>query len=292
MMAGLGHLYPLYSGGSRLAHSSAFRALVGRPNERVWTRLIGGAKILVPLDDYVGHVVYFMGDWDPKVTWVCRRILRQGDTIIDVGANMGLVTLQCAKLVGASGRVVAYEPNPAMIELLSQSIESNGFSNIELNAIALGNESGRLKLNVPNKLTSKASLVRKYREDQHVVEIQVDNTAKAFERLDAGVIRLWKIDTEGYESQIIEGAQPYLKQNPPHAVLFEINDYDGPLNENASVQMLTALGYRIFGLPKAAIRMRMLSLDMTRSYDDLNDFVAVHEGDQMEDIMKRLHASA
>lgn len=288
IMAGIGHLYPLYSGCGTLANTSAFRMLAGRSAERDWARLRDGSHILVPLDDYLGRALYFMGDLDPKVTWVCRRILRPGDTVIDVGANMGLVTLTCAKLVGPSGRVVAYEPNPAMIELLRQSIDRNGFSNIELNAIALGKESGRLQLNVPDDHAGKASLVRTFREDQHSVEIQVDNAAEAFERLEAGAIRFWKIDAEGFEPQIIEGAQAYLERNPPQVVLFEINDDEGPLNGNASITMLESFGYRFFGLPKALLRMRALPLDVKGSYGDLNDFVAVHEGDEMADIVKRL----
>lgn len=291
-MAGIGHLYPFFSGCGSLANTSAFRMLAGRSAEREWARLRGGAKILVPLDDYLGRAVYFMGDLDPKVTWVCRRILRPGDTVIDVGANMGLVTLTCAKLVGPSGRVAAYEPNPAMIDLLRQSIDRNGFSNIEVNAVALGKENGRLQLNVPDDNAGKASLVRTFREDRHTVEIQVDNAAEAFERLDAKTIRFWKIDAEGYEPQIIEGARAYLERNPPQVVLFEINDYDGPLNENVSITMLESFGYQFFGLPKALLRMRALPLDTKRSYGDLNDFVAVHEGDEMADIQKRLNAPA
>ena len=61
-----------------------------------WTRLGCGSEILVPLDDYVGRAAYFVGDLDRKISALIQRIVRSGDQVIDVGANLGVVTLHLA----------------------------------------------------------------------------------------------------------------------------------------------------------------------------------------------------
>src|SRR5690606_15185214 len=66
-------------------------------------------------------------NYEPHVTAEVRRLLQPGMTFVDVGANIGYFALLAASLVGAQGKVIAFEPNLENCELLRRSIAANGF---------------------------------------------------------------------------------------------------------------------------------------------------------------------
>src|ERR1035441_10388403 len=124
LLAALTRRYPLYSGGIRLANHSVIRRIGGTSNELVWSRVNGG-EVLGRLDDLVGRTAFYTGDLDRKISWVCARIVKPRDTVLDIGANIGIVSLWLSKLVGEKGRVHAFEPNPELCKLLEQTIHRN-----------------------------------------------------------------------------------------------------------------------------------------------------------------------
>ncbi len=74
-----------------------------------------------------------------------ERLLREGDIFIDVGANIGTHTLKAASLIKSNGRVYAYEPRPTVFGFLQKNIHLNGFINIEVFNVALGEKEGVLR---------------------------------------------------------------------------------------------------------------------------------------------------
>ena len=91
--------YPFYSGCGTLANSKIVKFFSGSQNATVWSRVPGG-EVLADLNDYVGRSAFFVGDLDRKITWVCKQIVREGDTVLDIGANIGMVTVLLSDLVG------------------------------------------------------------------------------------------------------------------------------------------------------------------------------------------------
>ena len=85
VFAKIGRLYPFYSGNFSLVNSYRIKQLLHAPNELAWCPSPGG-PILVPLNDDVGRCIFLTGDYDRKITWLCRQILRLGDTALDIGA--------------------------------------------------------------------------------------------------------------------------------------------------------------------------------------------------------------
>ena len=65
----------------------------------------GGIRLEVRLDDLEGRCIDLLGEWDPRISWICRRVLRRSDTFVDVGANFGLNSL-----VGAGRRADRASP--------------------------------------------------------------------------------------------------------------------------------------------------------------------------------------
>src|SRR5882762_8193075 len=91
LVARLTRLYPFYSGCGTFANKSLIHKIAGESSENVWCCVSGG-EILARLDDYVGRSAFYVGDLDRKITWICAQIVKSGDTVLDIGANIGLVT--------------------------------------------------------------------------------------------------------------------------------------------------------------------------------------------------------
>lgn len=250
--------YPFLSGCGTFANSRFVRLAAGMSNELAWGRLDGGAEILVPLNDYVGRAVYFVGDLDRKITEVIRRIVRPGDTVLDIGANLGIITMQLASLVGAHGRVHAFEPNPMVAELLSRTIERNIARNVKLHRYALGAEEGKLDLAFPPGNAGQASLIDGRASDGwKKVSVPVKTLSSVVCENGIERIRLMKIDVEGYESQVFHGARDWFLASPPDAILFEANETDKGKAPDTSISFLTEAGYRLFSIPQQFLNLRL-----------------------------------
>src|SRR3989344_9219581 len=95
-----------------------------------------------PMTVIDGHTVYVdpvdslrlttRGYYEPYLTRVFDQHIKKGDTVLDIGANIGYHTLHFARLVGETGKVYAFEPHPSNFALLKKNIEANGYKNVVL----------------------------------------------------------------------------------------------------------------------------------------------------------------
>jgi FkbM family methyltransferase len=258
--ASIGRLYPFLSGNFRLS------GFFPKSSDLAWCPSPGG-PLLVPLADEVGHCIFFTGDYDPKITWLCRKLLRLGDTALDIGANLGVVTLAMAKAVGSTGRVHAFEPNPKMIELLKQSI-ARSFQNITLHEMALGSQDAELELHVPPTNYGAASFIR-FRDALHTTSVKcpVRKLSDVVAAEAVGAIRLIKIDVEGFENEVFLGGEDVLTKNRPDAVIIETNSPpELPFREISPIATLRRHDYRFLALPKAMFTMRVAEFDVEQQH--------------------------
>ncbi|MEI6160727.1 MAG: FkbM family methyltransferase [Roseococcus sp.] len=290
-LRGLGHAYPLYSGCGTIANSAAWRAMMaGAPEEAVAPIRGTAARLIVPTGDFIGAAVYGLGDLDPKVTWVARRILRPGDTALDIGANLGLVAMAMADAVGPGGRVEAFEPQPRFAALARRSAELNGFAHLTLHEVALGQRDATVELHIPHENMGRASIGRAEGADE-VIQVTQRHAGALLGSLHLGSIRLIKMDVEGYETEVVAGAEAFLRANPPDAILFELNDYEGAFRDQPLIGQLMALGYRFAEIPRCLWRMRLNRIDpQTATARLANDILAVREGAAGEAILASVNA--
>src|SRR6185369_10140974 len=91
--------------------------------------------------------------YEPMETRLFKREIKPGQTVLDIGANIGYYTLIAAKLVGPTGKVYAFEPDPANFRLLKKNVEGNGHTNVVLVDCAVSDKDQkvRLYLNPSNK---------------------------------------------------------------------------------------------------------------------------------------------
>jgi FkbM family methyltransferase len=255
----------------------------------VWARSVGG-DVLVPLDDLVGRALYFFGDLDPKVTWVIRRLLEPGDIALDIGANLGFLSLFMAKIVGAHGIVHAFEPNPVLCHILERTFARNQDSNIRLHPVALGASPGEMELRVPRDNLGAASLVRQKSDlaDAHAVRVvRLDDLAAQESIARASFV---KLDVEGFELEVLKGAKNFFSNSRP-SILFESNDRPAGHETAPVMKWLHEHGYRFIVIPPRFLRMRTRVIEYDRPDEIVgHDIVAVSEGERFEVACRRLRA--
>ncbi len=175
------------------------------------------------------------------------RLLTEGSSFVDVGANLGLWTLRAATLVGRRGRVHALEPNPALFERLNRHVERNGFGDrVRTHPVGAasrigegfldishGHNEGRVVLGAREEGITAGLLLERVRLralDDLLVDQPVDGV---------------KIDVEGFEAQVLAGASRLIVRDHPWIVV-EWNTLLGPggcLGEWEVHRMLVEQGY-------------------------------------------------
>ncbi len=142
----------------------------------------------------------------------------RGDTVVDVGANIGYNAVYAAMRVGRSGRVVAVEPTPDNLRVLERNLAAAGASNVAVVRAAAGRERGPRALYVRGETSAVNSLFEQscYARVTEVLEVPVERLDDLVE--DAP--RLVKIDVEGAELDVLEG-MPRLLGAPRLALVVE-----------------------------------------------------------------------
>ena len=280
--------YPLYSGNTRFAHAAPLRWL--RPaGDTAVARLTNGLSLEVFPADYIGSVILFFGDYDPKISWICRRVLRPGDAVLDIGAHHGVISVFAADRVGPQGVVHAFEPQPRLARTLRNSIALNALTNLHLHEVALSDADGVMTLHVPESNSSGASLSDNVKGATTDVQVQVRSAADYLRNLNCPPLRLVKLDVEGHEETVLRSAEPFLSENRPAVITFE-SHHDGlPFWERGAVKVMRRLGYGFYSVPKAMFRMKLhrLAEGVEPSHHGY-DFVAVAPGPQKSELLRAL----
>ncbi len=192
-------------------------------------RILGRYKLYVdPQDVGVASHLILEGYWEMWVTEVLVARLRRGMVAIDVGANLGYFTMIMADMVGATGKVHAFEPNPEIARHLRRSVHVNGFrERVAIHADPLGEHDGmRVRLHVPEFYPGGTTVVPTPPDVQEgtLALRRLDSYPEA---ADADVI---KIDAEGAEQAIWRGMTGILAQGRPMMILLEFVGarYDDP----------------------------------------------------------------
>lgn len=186
------------------------------------TRLpIHGFNVSLDLSDWVERMAFFTGRYYDLVgPRVVRHLLRSGDTLLDVGANIGMLALVGARAVTPGGRVFCFEPNPALRELLSTHRTLNRITEIEILEDALSDESGEAILSLPHDHTGTGTL-RPVSDAQKTFSVRLRRGDDFADRVPEAGYLLIKVDVEGHEFKALSGMQTLLAR-PNVSVLVEI----------------------------------------------------------------------
>lgn len=216
-------------------------------------------KITIRPQDVIGQSIRGMGIYDLSVTEVLWRAIDRAETCIDIGANIGYMTSIMAKRVGEKGSVYCFEPHPEIYEELSQNIKNwqinNGSHQIKAQQIALSNKSGAGVLNIPLNFKQNRGTATLFSSKEVDGSQDYNNLSAAYtvplSTLDKLIendrqIGVLKIDVEGHELEVLQGASELIKRDRIRDIIFE----EHASYPSAVTLFLEAHGYTIFRIGK------------------------------------------
>lgn len=172
-------------------------------------------------DNFLSRDIAFHKIWEPEITKLVKEIIKKDQIVIDVGANIGYFTTLFSKLVGKTGKVHSFEPAPINFEILKKNVSVNNLQNVLTYQIAASNVSDKQDLYLSTWNYGDNRLFEKPRDERDLEreKIQVDTI-----RLDEIVqekINFIKIDVQGFEWQVIDGAKKLIDNNDDIRIIFE-----------------------------------------------------------------------
>jgi FkbM family methyltransferase len=183
--------------------------------------IVQGSKMFLdPGDSLDLSINGVYGELDTKII---RDNIKEGDIVIDIGANIGYYTLIFAQLVGSSGKVFAFEPEPKNFEILRKNIEINNYQNIIAEQKIVSDESGMTKLFIAEQ-GIVGHRINQQKSSQKFIEVEsiiLDNYIKKL-NLD-NKINFIKIDVEGSEPKVLEGAKEIMQKSNQLKIFTEFN---------------------------------------------------------------------
>lgn len=155
-----------------------------------------------------------------------KNSLKKGDVVLDMGANIGLYSLAAAKIVGNSGKIYSFEPDPITFKNLKKNIESNKYNNVELINKAVSNKTGTITFTSSENITSRSKNHIKTADEQEKNSIKI-HTIKMddfFENKN-NVINVIKMDIEGAEFEALKGMKKIIDKNIHLKIFLEFSPF-------------------------------------------------------------------
>lgn len=219
-----------------------------------------GLTFVPPPDNFLWIKCSIRGSHEPMLEKILVRIVSGDMVVVDAGAQIGLISILCSKLLGSGGRVYAFEPHPENYSMLSAAIKANDATTVESVNMALGSREGRLFF--WEALASGFTMLPDDRDSWpaevsgvHEIEcITLDHylMANKIERVD-----ILKIDVDGADFDVLMGAEGLLKSGQLSLVVFECSCYWSALGHECQTALtyLQEMGYDLYVSPISSDRL-------------------------------------
>lgn len=229
--------FPVHRGKGLLYRHVILPALPPEPASFAY-RLPHGETVDLFYREDLGTLVLFSGGYeDREIAELCKYV-PEGGTVLDVGANIGLSAIEFARSAGSAGKVIAFEPHPDTAARLRANLKRNGIGNVEIVQSAVGAQAGTVTFNESADATlSSATVVP--RNLVRSFEVPLTTVDLAWAAAGKPIVSALKIDVEGGELAVLQGASELLARDHP-AILLEAWGAD----QLAPIQaLLVAAGY-------------------------------------------------
>lgn len=177
-------------------------------------------------NDYLGRRIYLSRGFEESEQAFLLRFLQPGMIAFDIGAHHGFHTLLMSRRVGSHGLVIAFEPSPREVHRLRWTLRINRCSNVRVEPYAIGNREGEEQLFVCMGRNSGCNSLRKPAVSEPIQTIRVPMTTLDcyLQKHETHRVDLLKIDVEGAELELLEGAMGLLNANPRPVITCEMAD--------------------------------------------------------------------
>ncbi len=225
-----------------------------------------GFLMHLDLSDWAQRMTYFLGrHYELPVQRALDVILREGDHFVDIGANIGMISLHARSLIGSAGRIDCFEPIPDCAAALREHFRINGIQNATVHDCALSDQPGRQQISITSAHTGTATLAavdiaelrRAFWVDVRVGDDCIDDS-----------VDLIKIDVEGFELRVLKGLERVLATAQPFLIteLIESQLVHAGTSVDEVADFLMCRGYAAYGLgcQRRLLRHQLRLLPMVR----------------------------
>lgn len=225
-------------------------------HNRVLLRTLFGHKMFVDSRDLslTPHLI-LDGYWEMWITRVFQHFVKPGMRVVEVGANVGYYTLLACQQIGARGSLLAFDANPSMAKIVTDNLNINGYSGIaKVICKAAYSEAATLSFDVfadhiagSTLFIDEASATSRGDTFQtmQVEAVRIDDMIAPGERID-----FIKIDAEGAELHVLQGAERVLRENAEIKLVVEHSPsmlaHVHPGSASIVFDYVTALGFQVF----------------------------------------------
>ncbi|MBT8220951.1 MAG: FkbM family methyltransferase [Bacteroidia bacterium] len=200
------------------------KIILGKPKNDIVVKTIYGFKLRIDpiIDNGVERSIYYYGTYEKGTLDIIGKILQKGDVFVDVGANIGLMSIYASGIVGDQGRVISFEPNPETRRILENNIALNDIQNIKVEGYALSNENKQSRIYERWDVNRGGASLIEPSSPKKSYDIHEIVFSEYFDIHD--IIKLIKIDVEGFELNVLRGAREFIKASKyPPALIVEFS---------------------------------------------------------------------
>jgi len=179
---------------------------------------VTGGKFSGRTNDFHEYAFAIHGFFDWRNVVAASVLSQKGDTIVEVGANVGTETRSFLDIVGKSGRVIALEPDPILVERLSHNLGVH--DGLTLHNLAAGSSEGTMRFHTTSSTSSSGTghlVTGDVENNQNLIEVQVTRLDKLLAKVEH--IALISIDVEGAELQCLEGTTDTIERLRPPIII-------------------------------------------------------------------------
>ena len=233
--------------------------------------------------DYVVKSLFWLGSFDPWVCSTLKQLVVPGTIAIDIGANIGLMTMIMSQVAGPTGRVHCFEPAPDTCARLRSNVAANLLANVETHEIAISNRVGLCHLVVPEGQNGMARLLDTEEQIQGI-EVPMTTFDTWANSHQLGRISVCKIDVEGHEPQVLEGMNQTLNSGMIDSIVFE----DHVSSDKSQTQRtLISHGFQIHRIFKTLRQVHFARPNDTAPGKPTADYVATRENSEASRVITR-----
>jgi FkbM family methyltransferase len=220
----------------------------------IHVRFVG--RMLVRPEEFIGRYLFVHGAYEEDLLRLFSELVRPGDCVLDIGANLGYFTLLASRLVREGGKVHAFEASCKTFDRLAANLALNSLQNVVLHHCAVSDCRGMLDFfdarDTNSGLSSLRDLGELTREVTRVNAITIDSLLA-----DLATVRLVKLDVEGAECLALHGMAGLLRRDRPYLTLEMSDAFLRELGSSSDevYHWLTDAGYTVYRIAPRLCRM-------------------------------------
>lgn len=206
-----------------------------------------GGRIYLNVKESPMMLARALGVFEVSKMAAVKRYLTKGQTFVDVGGNKGDFALLAASLTGQTGKVLCFEPEPRNCHWIRRSTELNSYENVDLHELALSDSEGTAQLHLGRQSGSHTLLAGIRGRDVGTVTVRTATLDSILDTLSVSQVDVMKVDVEGAELSVLEGARRTLMTNPHIVLLIDIHPFLGVKPERLC-SLITEMGFAIHSM--------------------------------------------